>query len=110
MVVCKTRIFLLVTPHELRWEDISNLHRGSVQFNQEIIVVDQNHPLRHQCVIVCRPRGSSPLLGTIHAPETKHMQTLASSTSSPPIAHFITYALYRTRLTSSVTFAALYLL
>jgi hypothetical protein len=34
----------------------------------------------------------------------------SSSTPAPSLAHFIAYALHRTRLTTSVTFAALYLL
>ncbi|EPQ55085.1 hypothetical protein GLOTRDRAFT_41750, partial [Gloeophyllum trabeum ATCC 11539] len=36
--------------------------------------------------------------------------TTSPSTPSPPLANFIAYALHRTRLHSSVTFAALYLL
>jgi hypothetical protein len=43
-----------------------------------------------------------------HCPDQPPSTT--SNAPSPSLAHFIAYALHRTRLTSSVTFAALYLL
>lgn len=69
-----------------------------------------------------RPRHPDPYYG--HEPTAKmcarYVNNLfhcpdqpppsSSNAPSPSLAHFIAYALHRTRLTSSVTFAALYLL